>query len=203
MGDEFREALNERLGRLDCVARVGSVLASYYLIQDPRATCPGAEDYMSLLEEIDRLLGGKDAGNCEEAFNDTDAAIARWPAAPGRLELQPARPALRRRAAHHPARVRHGPEDLGRARSSPSSRKRAWKSPPTRSTRRARRATRAFRTRIATTWPAGLLKRALNLEAAGDLAAAFPIWEQLATFPETSMAARQQHHLDPAAAPAR
>jgi len=189
MGDEFREALNERLGRLDCVARVGSVLASYYLIQDPRATCPGAEDYMSLLEEIDRLLGGKDAGNCEEAFNDTDAAIARWPAPPvdwnynlldppcdgvRLITLQEFVTALKIWAG---AELAFEPQK-GVEIPSYSLDQKGGKGEGLSDQDRYNLA-------------AGLLKRALNLEAAGDLAAAFPIWEQLATFPETSMAARQ------------
>src|SRR3954454_19050894 len=83
MREDFQEALRERLGRLDCVARVGSVLATFYMAQDPRSTPPTEADYRALLEEVDRLLaaGGKGEdmmAKCQSAFNGTDAAIWRF-----------------------------------------------------------------------------------------------------------------------------
>src|SRR5438876_4127468 len=82
--EDFQEALRERLGRLDCVARVGSVLATFYMAQDPRSSPPTEADYRAVLSEVDRLLAaaggkGEDKGEdmmakCQSAFNGTDAA---------------------------------------------------------------------------------------------------------------------------------
>jgi hypothetical protein len=180
--EEVQEALRERLGRLDCVARVGSVLASFYMARDPRTSPPTEADYRALLSEIDRLLPegkGKDmVQKCQSAFNGTDAAIWRFPSPPPdwRPNLLDGVPsgvrAISLMEFITAMRVWAGAE-LAFEPPLPV--------PP------AEGMTEQDRHNVA----AGLLRRVLRLEAAGNFAEALPVWVELSNFPETAMAARQ------------
>lgn len=188
-GEELADILNERIGRLDCVARVGSILASFYAAQPAGQMSPNENDLRALLSEVDRLLAeaGKDekggkgedmVERCRAAFNGTDAAIWRFPAPPTdwRLNLLDGPPAG--------VRVISLMEFMQAMR--------VWAS-----------AELAFEPPLPVppaadlsdqdkhNLAAGLLKRALKLEAAGDFDTAFGVWEQLAQFPETAMSSRQ------------
>jgi hypothetical protein len=180
--ESVAEVLRERLGRLDCVARVGSVLASFYMAQPPRANPPSEADYRALLAELDRLLPqgkGKDmVEKCAPAFNNTDAAIWRFPSPPAdwRWNLLDGPPSGVRAIALmefiQAMRVWAGAM-LNFEPPLPV--------PP------AADLTPQERHNVA----AGLLERVLKLEAAGNFTAALPVWVQLSNFPETAMAARQ------------
>ncbi len=175
----FREALIERLGRLDCVARVGSVLATFHMARDPRTKPVTPADFQAVLSELRRLLPADEMAKCAAAFNGTDAAIWRWP--------QP------------PVDWRHnlldGPPDgvrviplleFEQAMRIWASAELAFQPPlPVPSQEGL---TEQERHNIA----AGLLKRAVQLMAEGRFAEALPVWEQLAAFPQTRLASRQQ-----------
>jgi len=69
----------ERVRRLECVNRVGSVIATFYMAQNPADPAPSAPNYRAVLDEINRLLPQDQVQHCEATFNGDLAAIWRFP----------------------------------------------------------------------------------------------------------------------------
>jgi hypothetical protein len=73
------QAWRSRLKVFDCVARVGSVLATFYMANHPSATPITNANYEAVLREIDRLLPQNQIQMCEPVFSGPNAAIWRFP----------------------------------------------------------------------------------------------------------------------------